>query len=93
MPLYEYKCAACSYRFELIQKFSDTPETGCPNCSQPRAERVLTAPAIQFKGSGWYITDYNGKKAAASRAAETPSTTTETKTETTKPTNTNNSPN
>ncbi|MCH6554197.1 MAG: zinc ribbon domain-containing protein [Acidobacteria bacterium] len=60
MPLYEYKCTSCGKRFELIQKFSDPPQTACPSCGQT-AERQLSAPAIQFKGSGWYITDYARK--------------------------------
>lgn len=57
MPLYEYQCEACGHRFEVIQKFSDAPLTQCPTCSGPVA-KLLSSPAIQFKGSGWYITDY-----------------------------------
>ncbi len=64
MPLYEYKCTSCGKRFELIQKFSDPPQTACPSCGQT-AERQLSAPAIQFKGSGWYVTDYARKPAPA----------------------------
>ena len=65
MPIYEYRCAACDYRFEIIQKFSDAPATRCPNCEQHQAARQLSAPAIQFKGSGWYITDYANKNSPA----------------------------
>ena len=60
MPLYEYQCDACSTRFERIQKFSDPPIETCPSCSGP-VRKLLSSPAIQFKGSGWYITDYAKK--------------------------------
>ncbi len=65
MPLYEYVCAACSRRFEKIQKFSDPAPDPCPHCGKGPVERQLSSPAIQFKGSGFYITDY-AKKGAAS---------------------------
>jgi len=64
MPLYEYLCQKCGYRFERIQKFSDPLVKKCPECGGA-VEQVLTAPAVQFKGSGWYVTDY-AKKSAAS---------------------------
>jgi putative FmdB family regulatory protein len=57
MPLYEYECDACGRRFERIQKFSDPPIETCPTC-EGRVRKLLSSPAIQFKGSGWYITDY-----------------------------------
>jgi len=57
VPLYEYECSKCG-RFEKIQKFSDKPLKVCPTCGGRKVERLLSAPAIQFKGSGWYITDY-----------------------------------
>ena len=59
MPLYEYECARCG-RFELIRKFSDPPLEACPTCGG-EIHKVLSAPAIQFKGTGWYITDYARK--------------------------------
>ena len=59
MPLYEYQCPDCG-RFERMQKFSDPVLTACPTCEKP-VEKLLSAPAIQFKGSGWYVTDYAGK--------------------------------
>ena len=59
MPLYEYQCAQCG-RFELIQKFADPPLAVCPTCGQ-EVQKLLSSPAIQFKGSGWYITDYARK--------------------------------
>jgi putative FmdB family regulatory protein len=57
MPLYEYQCEACGHRFEVIQKFSDAPIETCQRCSGV-VRKLLSSPAIQFKGSGWYITDY-----------------------------------
>lgn len=60
MPLYEYECDACGGRFEVIQKFSETSET-CRRCGKGPVRRLMSSPAIQFKGSGWYITDYAQK--------------------------------
>jgi putative FmdB family regulatory protein len=57
MPLYEYKCRSCGEIFELKQKFSDPPTTSHPECGGA-VDRLISAPALQFKGSGWYITDY-----------------------------------
>lgn len=62
MPLYEYECPSCHHRFEKIESYSAPEKQKCPKCGKT-ASRVLTAPAIQFKGSGWYVTDYGGKKA------------------------------
>ena len=59
MPLYEYQCARCG-RFEVIRKFSDPPLTACPTCGG-EIQKLASAPAIQFKGTGWYITDYARK--------------------------------
>ena len=64
MPLYEYECSACKKRFELIQKFSAKPAKVCIHCGGP-AVRLLSSPAIQFKGTGWYVTDYAGKSKAS----------------------------
>jgi putative FmdB family regulatory protein len=60
MPLYEYKCKKCGHQFEKIQKFSDKMVKKCPDCGGP-VEQTITAPAVQFKGSGWYVTDYAKK--------------------------------
>lgn len=57
MPLYEYQCDKCAHRFEVIQKFSDSPVDVCPKCGGA-VKKLLSSPAIQFKGTGWYITDY-----------------------------------
>lgn len=66
MPLYEYECAGCG-RFELIQKFSDPALNACPTCGR-EVHKLLSAPAIQFKGTGWYITDYARKSAGGDGA-------------------------
>src|SRR5215471_6741393 len=71
MPLYEYQCDACGRRFEKIQKFSDAPLEVCALCGKGPVHKLLSSPAIQFKGSGWYITDY-AKKGSTS-AGETSS--------------------
>lgn len=65
MPLYEYHCAQCGYRYEKIQKFNSEPEVACPKCGG-ELQRPLTAPALQFKGAGWYVNDYAPKAAASS---------------------------
>ena len=57
MPLYEYECTACGHHFEVIRKFSDPPEDKCPKCGGP-VRKLQSAPAFQFKGTGWYVTDY-----------------------------------
>ena len=63
MPLYEYQCKKCHHRFERIQKFSDPHVKKCPDCGGP-VEQMISAPAVQFKGSGWYVTDYAKKPTA-----------------------------
>ena len=73
MPLYEYKCERCGEVFEVIQKFVDTPLEQHANCGG-HVERLLSAPALQFKGTGWYVTDYarssNGKGSSKSEKSE-----------------------
>ena len=68
MPLYEYECKKCHHRFEKIQKFSDPHVKRCPECGGS-IEQVISAPAVQFKGSGWYVTDYAKKSPAASSSS------------------------
>lgn len=63
MPLYAYRCTQCGYEYEKVQKFNAEPETVCPRCGG-KVERPLTAPALQFKGAGWYINDYAPKPAS-----------------------------
>ncbi len=67
MPLYEYHCAKCG-RFETLQKFSEGPLAACPTCGSS-VERLISAPAFQFKGTGWYVTDY-GKSGADGSASK-----------------------
>jgi len=80
MPMYEYQCRKCKHRFERIQKFSDPILKKCPECGGT-VDQLLTAAAVRFKGSGWYVTDYASKgsgkssgegmgEAAASKAEE-----------------------
>jgi putative FmdB family regulatory protein len=67
MPLYEYECDANGHRFEIIQKsFSDPPPERCPTCGSP-VHKLMSSPAIQFKGTGWYITDYARKGDAGTK--------------------------
>src|ERR1700693_4939262 len=65
MPLYEYECEKCGHRFEKTQKFSDKMVKKCPECGG-KVEQMISAPAVQFKGSGWYVTDYANKSHAPS---------------------------
>ena len=67
MPLYEYECKKCGHRFERIQKFSDPMIKKCPECGG-KVEQMISAPAVQFKGSGWYVTDYANKSGSGSSA-------------------------
>ena len=69
MPLYEYQCDACGHRFERICKFSDPPLTVCPQCDGA-IRKLVSSPAIQFKGTGWYVTDYANKERSGSEASE-----------------------
>ena len=69
MPLYEYKCTACQKLVEKIQKFSDPEITVCPHCGGA-LERVVSAPAIAFKGGGWYADGYASAKPAASSSSD-----------------------
>jgi putative FmdB family regulatory protein len=85
MPLYEYECDSCGGRFELIRKFSDPPADTCALCGEKgQVRKLISSPAFQFKGSGWYITDYARKsegkegKARGAEAAEKGSDNTET---------------
>jgi putative FmdB family regulatory protein len=72
VPLYEYQCQKCKHKFEKIQKFSDRPIKKCPECGGP-VEKVMHAPAVQFKGTGWYVTDYGGKDKSEKSKSESSS--------------------
>jgi putative FmdB family regulatory protein len=71
MPLYEYQCDACAHRFEVIQQYKDAPIDVCPKCGGT-VRKLLSSPAIQFKGSGFYITDYarKGSESATTKSGE-----------------------
>ncbi len=69
MPLYEYECEQCGARFEVIQRFSDPAVDACKTCGGP-VHKLISAPAIHFKGTGWYITDYARKKNGSGESAE-----------------------
>ena len=79
MPLYEYECEACKHRFEVIQKYSDPAPPACARCGKGPVLRQHSTPAIQFKGSGWYITDYAGGR--SSGASSTGASDTDSKSE------------
>ena len=92
MPLYEYECESCHHRFERIQKFSDPPVETCPVCGKGPVRKLISSPAIQFKGSGWYITDYakksstdGGSKSSSGSGTEKKSESTEKSESSTKP--------
>ncbi|MFZ0733516.1 MAG: zinc ribbon domain-containing protein [Candidatus Sulfotelmatobacter sp.] len=76
MPLYEYQCKKCGHRFEKIQKFSDKLVKKCPECGGT-VEQMISAPAVQFKGSGWYVTDYPKKGSSAGSSSSSDSSSSE----------------
>jgi len=81
MPLYEYKCRNCGSNVEFMQKASDPPKKKCPKCGG-HLHKLLSAPALQFKGQGWYVTDYAKRSGAAGeRPKSTPEKKSEAKTE------------
>ena len=61
MPIYEYECQSCGKRTEVLQRMDEAPLAACPQCGG-EVKKLISAPAVQFKGSGWYVTDYAGKK-------------------------------
>jgi putative FmdB family regulatory protein len=78
MPLYEYECSACGRRFEKVRRFADPPLERCKLCGKGPVQKLASAPAVHFKGTGWYVTDYAKKDSAgasepASSAPTTPS--------------------
>jgi putative FmdB family regulatory protein len=66
VPLYEYECQACHHRFERIQQFSDPLVKKCPQCKKGKVRKLPSAPAVRFKGTGWYVTDYGRKSSDTS---------------------------
>jgi putative FmdB family regulatory protein len=69
MPLYEYECTKCGHLTELLQRHGDPPLESCPQCGGT-VRKLFSAPAVQFKGTGWYVTDYGGKGKAPAASAE-----------------------
>jgi putative FmdB family regulatory protein len=69
MPIYAYRCEACGFAKDVLQKISDAPLTECPSCSQSSFKKQLTAAGFQLKGSGWYVTDFRGGSGGASKPA------------------------
>jgi len=70
MPLYEYECSACGFHFERIQRFSDPLVDVCPSCGKGPVNKLLSASAVHFKGTGWYVTDYAKKGSSAAGKSE-----------------------
>jgi putative FmdB family regulatory protein len=74
MPIYEYRCKSCGYEFEELQSIREKPLTICPKCSKPSVKRLLSSgPALVFKGSGFYATDYNKSKTSSSSSRKSKS--------------------
>src|SRR5262245_28435629 len=67
MPLYEYECQTCGRRTEVLQRMDEAPLVACPECGGP-VKKLISAPGFQFKGSGWYVTDYARNSGSASKA-------------------------
>ena len=74
MPIYEYRCGACGFQKEVLQKLSDAPLKDCPECGKPSVTKMVTAAGFQLKGSGWYATDFKGGgcKAAGAKSDNPP---------------------
>jgi len=68
MPIYEYRCAACGFQKEYLQKMSDAPPTDCPQCGKPSLAKMVTAAGFQLKGSGWYATDFKTARKSETKA-------------------------
>ena len=73
MPIYEYRCAACGFEKEYLQKLSDAPITDCESCGRPTMAKLVSAAGFQLKGSGWYATDFknNGSRPKAKEESKT----------------------
>lgn len=73
MPIYAYRCDDCGFEKDVLQKFADSPLTDCPECKRPAFNRMVSAPAFQLKGTGWYVTDFRGGKPGGGEAGESKS--------------------
>lgn len=86
MPIYEYQCKQCGHRFERMQKLNDPTPDECPSChAKGTVGQLLSAPAVQFKGSGWYVTDYAKKSSTPAKSESKSETKSETPKTETKP--------
>ena len=72
MPIYAYRCDACGFARDVLQKISDAPLTVCESCKQPSFRKQLTAAGFQLKGTGWYVTDFRGGSAPSTGTASAP---------------------
>ncbi|AOK53800.1 FmdB family zinc ribbon protein [Burkholderia stagnalis] len=72
MPIYAYRCEACGFAKDVLQKMSDAPLSQCPECGKDAFRKQLTAAGFQLKGSGWYVTDFRGGSGGTSATASTP---------------------
>lgn len=70
MPIYEYRCSDCGHELEAMQKMSDPALTDCPECNQPKLEKLISAAGFQLKGGGWYETDFKGKSKKSGAATK-----------------------
>ena len=72
MPIYEYRCTACGFQKEYLQRMSDAPLTDCPECGKSSFAKMVTAAGFQLKGSGWYATDFKNKGTAPKKDGDKP---------------------
>ncbi len=73
MPIYEYQCSGCHHTFDVVQKMSDEPVKVCPQCSDAKAVKLVSAAGFQLKGTGWYATDFKNKGTTEKKATDTTS--------------------
>lgn len=72
MPIYEYRCGACGFQKEYLQRMSDAPLTDCPECGKSEFNKMVTAAGFQLKGNGWYVTDFKNKGGKSDKAKDKP---------------------
>lgn len=72
MPIYEYTCASCGQHFEIMQRMNAEPERLCSHCGKETLQKRISAPSVQFKGTGWYVTDYKKPSAPTDKKNTTP---------------------
>ena len=81
MPIYEYECVACGHRLESFEKMNEAPLTSCPECHQPKLQKLVSAAGFQLKGTGWYATDFRNKSKTESVVEKKKENSTESTTE------------